>query len=391
MLRYLLVLTFLALRTRRAHVHAIHRAAHPDAARAMSNPPPEPIVLRAHRSDAQCASFDASGVLYTGDADGEVVRWDVERRRVVHRARAHGPTSGVLAMAHFNFVSRASSRAGDGSGDDDVPTRCTQGRDGSVKYWRRAGDASDDRGVEIASRTIRGGVFGFCRLVSDGDELIARATCARGSVVVERAETGRAACALPALGKEDDESDPRAGVAMCISFIRSEHVVVGYEDGTIAIWALDFESGRGEVKWRRRTHKESALCADVDALGEGFVTGGADGTLVRYAVDVNVVPLMCEVVRAHGPYAEVITSSSKQPGVSACAIRGDGKIVASGCWDGKIRVYEYKRKSKGRVLAVLKYHAATVTDVLFAPDDSYLVSTARDGAVALWPIFPPSE
>ena len=134
--------------------------------------------------------------------------------------------------------------------------------------------------------------------------------------------------------------------------------------------------------------------ADVDAEGVGAVTGGADGVLVRYVINIDArepSKATVDVVRTHGPYSSVTSASSRQPGASACAIRGDGKIVACGCWDGKIRVFEYKVKSRGRLLAVLKYHDATVTDVLFAPDGSFLASAARDGAVALWNVFPPSK
>ena len=40
------------------------------------NPPPDPVVLRAHATDAQCASFDArhgARALETGDADGVMI------------------------------------------------------------------------------------------------------------------------------------------------------------------------------------------------------------------------------------------------------------------------------------------------------------------------------
>ena len=353
------------------------------------NPPPAPHILRGHASDVQCAAFDprfGADVLETGDADGALVRWDVPSRREISRSRVHGPSSGTLAIAS---IERSTSRAfvsGDASAS--AWTCATQGRDGSVKFWRR-GETREAPPREIPERAIRGETYGFCRIASDGCGLIARAACSRGSLVVERAGTGERACACRAVGSEDSE-DERAGVAFCVAFVRSTHLVAGYEDGTVVIWALNFETGVGEIAFRRRTHAEAVLCVDVDAAGEGFVTGGADGALVRYAIDVSTSPLTCEIVRAHAPYDDVVSASSKQPGVSACSIRSDGKIVASGCWDGKIRVYEYKVKSKGRLLAVLKHHESTVTAVLFAPDDSFLVSTSRDGAVALWPIFPPT-
>ena len=56
-------------------------------------------------------------------------------------------------------------------------------------------------------------------------------------------------------------------------------------------------------------------------------------------------------------------------------------------WDACIRVYDYKG-SKGRILAVLKYHEMIVTSVRFSLDGKFLASASRDGTVALWPIYP---
>lgn len=348
------------------------------------NPPPDPVVLRAHATDAQCASFDArrgARALETGDADGVIVTWDTTTRRAVGRRQAHAPASGVLAMRDV-----AIRTTGDASTSSRA-MRVTQGKDGSLKFWRR-GDGDDGDATEMVERAVYTRVHGFCRVASDCDDLIAFAGDARGTIVVMRASNGNVACGTPAVGSEDDDDDPKVGVVMCVRFVRSTHLLAGYEDGTVILWALNFESGVGEIVFRRRAHGETALCVDVDAGGEGAVTGGADGVLVRYAIDfVTESEVNVRVVRTHGPYTDVVSASSKQPGVSACSIRRDGKIVACGCWDGKIRVFEYKARSKGRLLAVLKYHDATVTDVLFAPDDSFLVSTSRDGAVAMWNIF----
>jgi WD40 repeat protein len=76
------------------------------------------------------------------------------------------------------------------------------------------------------------------------------------------------------------------------------------------------------------------------------------------------------------------------------AIRSDRKIFAAACWDGRVRVYEYKSR-KAKVLASLAYHGDVATSVCFAGMDScgggsgLLASASRDGTVALWPVFLP--
>jgi len=357
------------------------------------NPAPDPIALRGHASDVQCAVFTAKDarpfVLETGDADGIVIAWDVSTRRVIRKTRAHGAAAGVLTMVNVG--------KGDDEDDEDDDTvgrlRLTQGRDGTMKLWRRGcgrQSVTDSADVEVPDAAVRTGVHSFCRSASDGFGRIAYAGTAAGTIVIAKARTREVVCVAPAVGTEDDERDPKVGMVMCVRFVGRTHALAGYEDGTVILWALDAVTRVASVAWRCRAHEETALCVDVDADARGAVTGGADGVIVRYDINVETSPVEVSIVRKHGPYASVVSASSKQPGVNALAIRSDGKIVACGCWDGKIRVFEYKLKSKGRLLAVLKYHESSVTDVVFAPDGSFLVSTARDGVAALWNVFPPS-
>ena len=107
----------------------------------------------------------------------------------------------------------------------------------------------------------------------------------RSRCVERRAGRSRAWRRRPGFGS--DANDPRVGVAMCAAFVRSEHVFVGYEDGTVILWWLNLETGVAELAWRRRTHGETTLCVDVDAEGVGAVTGGADGVLVRYVINID--------------------------------------------------------------------------------------------------------
>ena len=65
------------------------------------------------------------------------------------------------------------------------------------------------------------------------------------------------------------------------------------------------------------------------------------------------------------------TAIAAHVNANANAAFNAGEIVACGYWDGKIRIFEYKVKFKGRLLAVLKYHDSSVTDVAFAPDESF--------------------
>ena len=77
-------------------------------------------------------------------------------------------------------------------------------------------------------------------------------------------------------------------------------------------------------------------------------------------------------------------------------------VVGGGGWDGRTRVYETSydsKKRKPRRLASLGFHDDVVACVAFrtavggkgAPHAGWLATGSRDGAVALWPIFPPKN
>ena len=94
----------------------------------------------------------------------------------------------------------------------------------------------------------------------------------------------------------------------------------------------------------------------------------------------------------------------------ACvAVRDDGAVFAAGGWDGRTRVYEIRGRSSGssgsggnrkkpKRLASLGFHDDVVSCAAFRTAGGgkgarafagWLATGSRDGAVALWPIFPP--
>ena len=68
-------------------------------------------------------------------------------------------------------------------------------------------------------------------------------------------------------------------------------------------------------------------------------------------------------------------------GVPTVTFSHDGKLVATGSYDNKVRVW---RVATAELLNTFIGHEKMVTNVVFSPDDQYLASTSADDSVRLW-------
>lgn len=78
-----------------------------------------------------------------------------------------------------------------------------------------------------------------------------------------------------------------------------------------------------------------------------------------------------------------------KPGVSICRFRPqDGRLLAIGGWDYRIRLFE---RSKGNAMAILKGNGGSITDLDWSPDasSSGLLASAsgNDKSIAIWQCF----
>ena len=82
-------------------------------------------------------------------------------------------------------------------------------------------------------------------------------------------------------------------------------------------------------------------------------------------------------------------SFNGKPGISICRFRPkDGRLLAIGGWDRRIRLFE---RSKGNLMAILKGNAGSIADLDWAPDSmtSGLFASANkdDKLITLWQCF----
>ncbi|CAM6087491.1 unnamed protein product [Calypogeia fissa] len=358
-------------------------------------PAPDPVaVLRAHRSAVTSLAFHPeSGHLLSGDADGELKIWDVVRRRAVSSSRVHPPSSGVIGIGTSSYLGNKI---------------LSQGRDGTVKCWQLTnGGLSRQPLLSINTES-----YHFCKLsvpkiiaelgrqentsLDTGNEAPVGCSGGKGALIAVAGEdpsmvdiwdmdAGKRVKQLQQPKSEDNhnwedsESTVKsAGMCMTLQAFQPEGggfltIFSGYEDGSMAVWDL---RNPKVPQIRSKFHSEPVLSIGMDSSLKGGVSGAADDKLTFFSVNYGE---SVQYVRK-----EIVLPKS---GIADIAIRPDDKICATAGWDKRIRIYDYNRK---RPLAILKYHAAGVTGVVFSEDQNLLASSSNDATVALWSIYPPS-
>eukprot|EP00873_Tetraselmis_striata_P037520 jgi/Tetstr1/457784/TSEL_044329.t1 len=333
-------------------------------------PPPEPeVVLRGHLADVQAVAFhtDPEGRrrLFSGDADGEVKAWELETMR----------TCSCIRAAGVGITSLTPSRDG--------AKLLSQTRDGGVTVLECQPDGQLTSGSPADA--IHTGAYNFCRVavlwgghaaLGGGAPLLA--TAGADPAVAEVWDLA-AHERLLELGQPGNPYGMCMALALFAAPGGSLLLLVGYEDGTVALW--DCGDPGQPLAVLPRLHAEPVMSVAVDALGEGAVTCAADKLVARLSMHAEAPgsgKLQLQVARS----AELPT-----PGAASVAIRPDRRIFAIGAWSGDTWVYSYKKCAP---LARLAYHSAGVTHVAFSNQgDGVLASASRDSTIALWRLYPP--
>ncbi|KAL3150822.1 hypothetical protein ABBQ32_000580 [Trebouxia sp. C0010 RCD-2024] len=147
------------------------------------------------------------------------------------------------------------------------------------------------------------------------------------------------------------------------------HALVGYEDGTVAVW--DVTAGR--LVKSSQLHAEPVMALAVTADGSGGICAAADNKVQCFGLGSPSTLLQMLAM------LEV-----KQHGIADICIRPDQRLFATAGWDGKVRLFHHK---KMRPLAILQYHRKGVTALAFQPHNQCLISASRDGTIAIWSVF----
>jgi WD40 repeat protein len=340
---------------------------------------PEPFVtLRGHEDDVTAISFflrappfqNDTRFLLSGDASGCVRVWNTHiAESILDVPASSSHRSPVLAIEQ----------------DPELDVLYVQHKCGTVRSvvlshnpFKAGGsffDATMASACEIpdsfcAIKLLRRGV-----IVGPGGAIDAEGA---GSAMVLR--DSRAGGDMPVTSRFLEDGSPR-GMLMCVSLLSSsgeeesaQRVAAGYEDGSVAVWDIRaYLRPLSSVK----ASSESVLSIDSSPRGGGIVVVGSASNEIVATLDDKVIS----------------RQRLRAAGISCLRWRGDGRVIASAGWDGRVRFWDGQRSQHFlRKLGSLSWHGEGGAQALaFCNDMQTIASGGRDRTLALWKCFAQKE
>lgn len=163
----------------------------------------------------------------------------------------------------------------------------------------------------------------------------------------------------------------KTGMVMALRILyinTSLYLIVGTESGLTSVQKLNVNFNKWEATYISKPHTQPVLSLDVTSITPSLATAAASD--VRYFTSSADALITSNPVQKLDENKPLKTSQTKHAGQQSLSVRSDGKIFATGGWDGRIRVYSAKSLKE---LAVLKWHKQGVYGVAFSEIKSQLV------------------
>jgi WD40 repeat protein len=311
-------------------------------------------ILRGHASGVHGVALSADGqVLASGNFDGTVLMWETNTGQPAATMRAHaGGVRGVALSADGRLLASG-------------------GTDGMVRLWEST------TGHALATlHGHKGGILGVA-LSADGRRVASGGT--DGTVRSWDTRTGHAIAALQG----------HTGTVRSVALSADGQLLAsGGEDGTVRLW----EASTGALLATLQGHTGAVWGVALSADGQLLAGGGEDGTVRlwqaaftdRNGSDARADRTQQAVPPTAAPPGEWVPLATLQGhtgGVLGVTVSDAGSIVASGGFDGTVRLWE---ASTGALLATLKGHTGGVRGVALSADRRLVATGGYDGTARLW-------
>lgn len=275
---------------------------------------------------------------------GTVYFWDLETNRMQHKQEM-----GESIQAIHSY--------------EDVII--TQEKSGIIKMW------SSDSGAYETTETYEC-TGGFCKSIVIVDTLVVPQE--NGTVDILEIRTDLKTFELKKHLVPEKEC---LGSIMALEkvFINGNfYLLAGYETGDVILWNFN----TGEIVKSAKL-QDQLTSISFDPFTCRGVCAGASNTLQIFHIDKNSfeIKIKCEIAQTN-------------EGCNVVKFRIDGKLLVSGGWDGRVRLYSCRTL---RTLAVLTEHKGAITDVQFSPhiikfwNSRIMAVSGADGTISLWNLY----
>ncbi|KAJ2904483.1 putative protein of unknown function with WD40 repeat domain [Zalerion maritima] len=331
-------------------------------------------ILRGHKAQVHAAVFIRNNErLVTGDAEGYVVLWDLAIMRPRAAAKVVPPPPPTFAVRQLLHQFPGLLFAGPAN----IP-KSSHGRDNKLIAWKLSADDESALGVLLPLdlsptdmkqpwmlHLLEVNTMNFCSFAScpadyrlsirEADELLVAVpnTLATEAVdIFHLPSQQRKQTLKPETGNSQD------GMVMALSmFHKTENLTlcVGYENGLAAV-VRERIPGSWTTVYVSTPHTQPILSLDAAPDRSYFFTSGADATIAKH-------PIPDDILNSSNRVVLIKAANTKHAGQQSLRLRDDGRIFATGGWDGMVRVYSARTAKE---LAVLKWHKTGCYAVAFA-------------------------
>ncbi|OMJ24424.1 Protein DECREASED SIZE EXCLUSION LIMIT 1 [Smittium culicis] len=160
-------------------------------------------------------------------------------------------------------------------------------------------------------------------------------------------------------------------LAMCLALkllnIKEEQLlVIGNDDGSIALFSIDFIHGRVTLLNTSRVHTDSILSIAVLQGKNMLAVAGTSKKISILSFNNS------------GLSDQVASIALPNVGVSSLEFSPDGAVLAAGCWDYRVRLIDTTRYT---IISTLKFHNSNISSISFNTSEApqfYFDSSNQD-------------